>query len=184
MTADELLADGNRLFRDDLYWAALLRYNQASEAGMDSPLLHFNSGVAHYKAQQYERARASLLESSRSPSLEAISLYNLGLVSYAEGDLQAALDFFRQARDQQRRADISALARRAIAKLNRELAIEEENEMPAAVREQEIAFTHLGISARVGAGLDNNVFRSPAAAYINLADPNLPLVTPDRKSVV
>lgn len=29
MTAGEAFADGNRLFRDDLYWAALLRYRQA-----------------------------------------------------------------------------------------------------------------------------------------------------------
>ena len=28
-TADEYFADGNRLFRDDLYWAALLRYRAA-----------------------------------------------------------------------------------------------------------------------------------------------------------
>ena len=48
-TAGELFADGNRLFRDDLYWAALLRYRQAGEAGMDTPLLHYNTGVAHYK---------------------------------------------------------------------------------------------------------------------------------------
>ena len=26
--------DGNRLFRDDLYWAALLRYREAADAGM------------------------------------------------------------------------------------------------------------------------------------------------------
>ena len=44
-TASELFADGNRLFRDDLYWAALLRFQQASEAGMDTPLLHYNTGA-------------------------------------------------------------------------------------------------------------------------------------------
>ncbi|NOR37101.1 MAG: hypothetical protein GQ577_10155, partial [Woeseiaceae bacterium] len=54
--------DGNRLFRDDLYWAALLRYQEASEAGMDTPILHFNMGVAHYRAQQHIRARVSLLK--------------------------------------------------------------------------------------------------------------------------
>jgi hypothetical protein len=59
MSADELFRDGNRLFRDDLYWAALLRYEQAAEAGMDSPLLHYNTGVAHYKAGQHIRARES-----------------------------------------------------------------------------------------------------------------------------
>ena len=55
-TASELFADGNRLFRDDLYFAALLRYREAAAAGMDTPLLHYNTGVAHYKADQYVRA--------------------------------------------------------------------------------------------------------------------------------
>ena len=99
-TASELFADGNRLFRDDLYWAALLRYRQASDAGMDTPLLHYNTGVAHYKAQQYDRARESLLESSRYGPLQPISHYNLGLNAYAQGDIDAALRWFRRARDQ------------------------------------------------------------------------------------
>jgi len=178
-TANEMFADGNRLFRDDLYWAALLRYRQAEEAGLDTPLLHYNTGVAHYKAQQYERARESLLEASHYAPLEAISLYNLGLTAYAQGDIEDALRFFRQARDQQQRADISRLAHQAIAKLNRELAISDRIEVPAAVRQQERALTHFELRARVGAGLDDNVYRSPAVSYVDLADPNRPLVTPN-----
>ena len=65
--ASDAFADGNRLFRDDLYWAALLRYRQAEEAGLDTPLLHYNSGVAHYRAQQYTRARVALLKAAQSP---------------------------------------------------------------------------------------------------------------------
>ena len=57
MNAQDLFDDGNRLFRDDLYWAALLRYKQASEAGMNTAPLHYNTGVAHYKAGQHNRAR-------------------------------------------------------------------------------------------------------------------------------
>lgn len=178
-TANELFTDGNRLFRDDLYWAALLRYGQASDAGMDTPLLHYNTGVAHYRAQQYGRARAALLEASRHGPLQAISLYNLGLNSYAQGDINDALDFFRQARDQQQRADISNLARRAISQLNHELEMADWLEVPAAVRERERSFAHFDISARVGAGIDDNVFRSPSVSYVDLADPNRPLVTPN-----
>ena len=178
-TADEMFADGNRLFRDELYWAALLRYRQAGEAGLDTPLLHYNSGVAHYKAQQYERARESLLEASKYAPLEAISLYNLGLTAYAQGDTNAALRFFRRARDQQQREDISTLARRAISKINRELAITDRIEVPAVVQERERKLTHFELSARVGAGLDDNVYRSPAVSYVDLADPNRPLITPN-----
>jgi len=68
MTADDYFEDGNRLFRDDLYWAALLRYRQASESGMDTPLLHYNKGVAHYRANQNIRAREELLKALQSPT--------------------------------------------------------------------------------------------------------------------
>jgi hypothetical protein len=31
LTGEQYFADANRLFRDDLYWAALLRYRQAMD---------------------------------------------------------------------------------------------------------------------------------------------------------
>jgi tetratricopeptide (TPR) repeat protein len=178
-TASDLFADGNRLFRDDLYWAALLRYQQASDAGMDTPLLHYNSGVAHYKAQQYVRARKSLLEASQYGPLQPISHYNLGLNAYAQGDIDEALHWFRLARDQQQRKDISRLANRAILKLNRELALAEPIKVPATVRERERKFTNFDLRARVGVGIDDNVFRSPSDSYVDLANPAQPLVTPN-----
>lgn len=178
-TASELFADGNRLFRDDLYWAALLRYRQASEAGMDTPLLHYNTGVAHYKAQQYARARDSLIEASRYGPLQPISHYNLGLTAHAQGNIDEALSWFRKARDQHERDDISRLAQRAITTLNRELALADPIEVPASVQERERRFTNFELRARVGAGIDDNIYRSPAVAYVDLADPAQPLVTPD-----
>ena len=90
-TPSELFADGNRLFRDDLYWAALLRYREAADAGMDTPLLHYNVGVAHYKAKQHDRARESLRKAATYAPLAAISHYNLGLNAYAMEDYDAAL---------------------------------------------------------------------------------------------
>ena len=80
-TASELFADGNRLFRDDLYWAALLRYREAAAEGMDTPLLQYNIGVAHYRAKQHARARDALQESATYGPLTEISHYNLGLNS-------------------------------------------------------------------------------------------------------
>jgi tetratricopeptide (TPR) repeat protein len=178
-TASELLADGNRLFRDDLYWAALLRYRQATEAGMDTPLLHYNTGVAHYKAEQYARARDSLIVSSRYQPLQPISHYNLGLNAYAQGDLDEALRWFRKARDQRQRDDISRLASRAITQLSRELALADPIQVSAAVQEHERKFTNFEVRARLGAGMDDNVFRSPSISYVDLSDPAQPLVTPN-----
>ena len=114
-TAEELFADGNRLFRDDLYWAALLRYRQAADAGMNSALLHYNTGVAHYKAGQYDRARFELEAAAKSARLEVVAHYNLGLNAWAAGANEEALSWFRLARDQQQNPQISKLATTAIS---------------------------------------------------------------------
>ena len=124
-TASDLFADGNRLFREDLYWAALLRYNEAAEAGMDTPLLHYNTGVAHYKAQQHNRARMSLEKAAAYGPLAPVAHYNLGLNAYAAGAYEEAMGWFRRAASQQERKDIARLSRQAMGRL-RETRAEEE----------------------------------------------------------
>ena len=184
MTADEAFADGNRLFRDDLYWAALLRYRQAGEAGMVSPLLDYNMGVAHYRAGQHIRARQSLLRAADAPDLRVLAHYNLGLNAYAAGDVDDALGWFRRARDQEQDPRIRKLAIAAIARLQRQRRAED----PMLVRvekrreERERKITNFTWGARVGFGTDDNVFRTPSQDYVDFADPNLPLVTPETVS--
>ncbi|MDH3337460.1 MAG: hypothetical protein OEM76_06510 [Gammaproteobacteria bacterium] len=182
MTAAEAFEDGNRLFRDDLYWAALLRYRQAGEAGMDSALLHFNTGVAHYWAQQHIRARESLLEASRSAGLRVISHYNLGLNAYAAGDIDDALNWFRQASDQEENEKIRKLAMIAISRLQAEKKAEDPILVRVEKRREEKKFANFDLEGRVGFGSDDNVFRAPSQAYLDFSDPALPLVTPEEMS--
>jgi tetratricopeptide (TPR) repeat protein len=148
-TASELFADGNRLFRDDLYWAALLRYREAAEAGMDTPLLHYNMGVAHYRAKQHARARESLQRSATYGPLTPISHYNLGLNAYAMDDIDGALRWFRRARDQQQRRDISRLARQAIRQLQGEIEAAAPVTIEAAAEERQRNLTNLDVRIRV-----------------------------------
>lgn len=184
-TASELFADGNRLFRDDLYWAALLRYREASDAGMDTPLLHYNTGVANYKAQQYVRAREALEKAATYGPLAPISHYNLGLSAYALNDYNDALKWFRRAANQDQQQDIARLARRAIRQLQDERRSEAPPAIQVALAERERKFINLDFRIRSGAGVDDNVFRSPAEPYIDLSDPNNPvLVTPEVQSGV
>ncbi len=171
--------DGNRLFRDDLYWAALLRYREAAAAGMDTPLLHFNTGVANYKAQQHTRARQSLLKSAEDPNLRVISHFNLGLNAYAAGNPDEALDWFRRARDQEESENIQTMARIAISRIQ----AERRQTDPVLVREdkrreEEQPIAGFEIKARVGIGSDDNIFRAPSQPYIDFADPTLPIVVP------
>lgn len=182
MTGEEAFADGNRLFRDDLYWAALLRYREAAEAGVDTPALHFNTGVAHYRAHQHIRARQSLLRAAQAPALRVISHYNLGLNAFAAGDLDEARDWFRQARDQEEDPRIRQLAIIALSRLRTEELATDTLLARVERRREEPELTSLQFRGQVGFGSDNNVFRTPSRPYVDFADPTLPIVSPQEAS--
>ena len=182
LTSDEMFADGNRLFRDDLYWAALLRYQQAIDAGMNSAVLYYNIGVTHYRAGQHNRARQALQTAEQAPSLRVITQFNLGLNEYAAGDVDKALEYFYQARDQRENRQIRKLARTAISRLEKE---QEEIELEAVPEEKakaEREYSRFDLTAYVGYGSDDNVYRTPSANYLDFSDPAVPLVTPEVQS--
>ncbi|MEM9403898.1 MAG: hypothetical protein AAGA44_15605 [Pseudomonadota bacterium] len=186
LSAEDAFRDGNRLFRDDLYWAALLRYEQAADAGMNSPALHYNIGVSHYRARQYERAARALERAAQSPRLAVLAHYNLGLTEYAAGNNAAALRWLRQARDQKENGKISSLAEKAIARLRDDvlresvIAVEEEPVEDEDVPVRELAreprpFSEFTAYARAGFGSDDNVYRTPSESYIDISNPNQPV---------
>jgi len=177
-TASELFADGNRLFRDDLYWAALLRYGEAAEAGMNTPLLHYNTGVAHYKARQYDRASESLKKAATYGPLAAIAHYNIGLSEYRLGNTEQALSWLRRAANQDERKDIARLARTAIRQVESELVEDSPVMQRAVVIQEKQKIGNFDFRLRSGIGFDDNVFRSPEKPYVDRADPNRPLVVP------
>lgn len=182
MSGEEYFEDGNRLYRDDLYWAALLRYRQAFEAGYDTPLLHYNEGVAHYRAGQHIRARESLLRALESPSLRITAQYNLGLNAYRLGDEDEALRWFRLARDQQENETIAEYASVAIARIRAQRALRDPIEIEQQRRQREARFADLEFSVLLSFGIDDNAFRSPSEPYVDFSDPALPLVTPTVQS--
>lgn len=178
MSAEEYFADGNRLFRDDLYWAALLRYRQAEEQGMDTPLLHYNAGIAHFRAGQHVRARESLLKAQEGPALRIPAQYNLGLNAWALGETDEALRWFRLVRDQDANPTLQKFAVVAISRIREQEETPTEYEVIVDERKKKREFTNLELRARLGYGHDSNVFRSPSQPYIDLSDPNLPIVVP------
>lgn len=182
MTADEYFADGNRLFRDDLYWAALLRYRQAADAGLDTAVLDYNTGVAHYRARQHVRARSALLAAAEDSTLRAAAHYNLGLNAYALGDREAALRWFRLALDRSTHSQLAAHAEAAIARL--QTAKETGGELPIAAGETDKAFANLELRARASYEYDGNIFRSPDRPYVDFSEPGSPRVQPTVQSGV
>ena len=182
MTAEEYFEDGNRLFRDDLYWAALLRYRQAGDAGLDTALLHYNEGIAHYRARQYDRARDALQRALDDPRLRDPARYNLGLNAYAQGQTDEALRWFWLVRDQAANDKLRDYAAVAIARIRDEQAQPDEFAVRIEERRKKRDFTDLELRARVGFGSDDNAFRSPSQPYFDLSDPNAPLVVPEVQS--
>ncbi len=179
LTPLELFEEGNRLYRDELYWAALLRYRQAAEAGLSTPLLHYNTGVAHYRARQYDRAREALLESLDSPELRVAAQHNLGLTEYAAGNNTEALRWFRLVRDQQQNPELSAYATEAIARIRtQELAGVEEVVVDAATRDPDEPVAQFELQALAGFGTDSNVYRTPGQPYTDYSQPDAPTVDP------
>ena len=168
LSAEQYFADGNRLFRDDLYWAALLRYRQAADEGMNTPLLHYNMGVAHYRAGQHVRARESLEKALGDPALSIAAHYNLGLNAYALGQTDEALRWFRLARDQnvntRKFRNTLSLPSPGFETLQ---AKPDDFEVRVVEREKKREFSDLKLHATVGYGSDSNVFRSPDQPYID-----------------
>ncbi len=182
LTADQAFEDGNRLARDDLHWAALLRYEQALEAGMNSAVLYYNIGVTHYRAGQHNRAREAFLIAQQAPGLRVMTQFNLGLNENAVGDIDKALEYFYMARDQRENRQIRRLARTAIARLEKEQEQIELEEIPEEKARIEREYTNFDLSAYVGYGSDDNVYRAPSVSYFDYSDPDLPLVTPEPMS--
>ncbi|MEQ8204888.1 MAG: hypothetical protein RIA65_01840 [Woeseia sp.] len=176
-SAEELFSDGNRLYRDDLYWAALLRYQQAADAGLDSSLLHYNTGVAHYRAGQFPRAGRAFERAASDPGLLHIARYNLGLTSMAAGERRTALDWFRQVEAQQSRPQLAALATLAIARLDRDDREQSVGDEPEGLAP--LPRPHgFSVRALLGFGSDDNAYRSPDEEYRDRTQSGAPLTVP------
>jgi hypothetical protein len=146
------------------------------------PLLHYNTGVAHYRARQYERAREALLLALDSTELRLAAQYNLGLTEYAAGDNEAALRWLRLVRDQEQSRKLSAYATEAIARIRVEElgGVEEVVAEQAAPVEDEVAkFELYGLA---GFGTDTNPYRTPSQSYIDYSRPGTPFTSPTVQS--
>ena len=112
-TAAALSAEGNALVRSGVYRTALLRYREAAAAGLDTPLLHYNLGVVHYKLGDFGDAADEFALATAEPRLAALASYNRGLALRAAGDSAAATVAFNAAADSADDRDLRRLAQGA-----------------------------------------------------------------------
>jgi len=175
-TAAELMAEGNHLARTGVYRTAMLRYREAAAAGLDSPLLHYNLAVVHYELGDFAAAADEFARAATEPALAALASYNRGLALRAAGNAAAANEAFLAAAESAddrhlRRLAESAAGERTAAEPPPSSSTRRSPEPAASVGGLELA-----AAARLGQ--DDNVYRSPAEAYVDLSDPTQPLVTP------
>ena len=81
-------------------------------------------------------------------------------------------------RDQQQNEKLQQFAVVAIARIRVASEGQTDSEVLVEERRERREFTDLEFRARLGYGGDDNVFRSPDQAYIDLSDPARPVVTP------
>ena len=170
-----LFKQGNALARSGVYRTAITRYREAAAAGLDTPLLHYNMGVAYYKILEYADAEAQFTRAAQDESLAALALYNRGLAERARGAGAAAGESFAAAAARAKDPDLRSLAERA-----RDATAARKNDARARAPQQQVdaplGELYFSIATRVAQ--DDNVYRTPAAPYVDLSDPARPLVTP------
>jgi hypothetical protein len=180
-TAAELLAEGNSLGRSGVYRTALLRYREAAAAGLDTPLLHYNLGVVRYELGDFAAAADEFALATTEPVLAALASYNRGLALRAAGDNAGATAAFNAAADGADDRDLRRLAESATESQptlgpQQEARVTRSFDRAIAAADERIGELELTAAARIGQ--DDNVYRTPPAAYVDLADPLQPIVTP------
>ena len=89
---------GNGLYNKGSFDGALSKYQDAQIDEPENPVLHFNSGDAHYKMEKYEEAVKEYEKASYSKDigLQAKSYYNIGNSLYKSGKMPEAIQYYQK----------------------------------------------------------------------------------------
>ena len=91
---------GVKAFADDKVSEAKERFSNAQVEDPKSPILRFNQGAIHLKEEKYDDAAkvfgeaAEAAKRDQEPGLAAAALYNQGIARTAKKDLEAAVDSY------------------------------------------------------------------------------------------
>lgn len=182
-----LLQTGNTLFRSGQYAEARDRYEEALATGLDTPLLHYNLGVAYYRLGNFQKAELALMRAAEDPTLAALATYNLGLATLAAGWPEVAASRFESVASLTSDRRLIGLADRALASLmesreERAVRPNRPSDTWRPWREAEPAIGQMSFIVAARYGTDDNVYRTPSAPYVDITQPGLPLVVPVRQS--
>ena len=94
-SARGLVRRGNKAYEAKRYDEAMKAYEQADVESPESPVVAFNQGAVHYRAEDYAAARESFekaAKASRDPAFEANCRYNVGDTWFKEARRQMDSD--------------------------------------------------------------------------------------------
>jgi tetratricopeptide (TPR) repeat protein len=97
--ANEAFAAGSEAFAEGDYLRALAYFEDARDAGVEGPAVHYNIGVCQYRLGNYAQAEAAFrLVADRYPKMRALAEYNLGLALLRQNRDAEARRQFEQVR--------------------------------------------------------------------------------------
>jgi tetratricopeptide (TPR) repeat protein len=175
---------GNAAFRAGNFAAAIESYREALAAGLDTSLLRYNLGVAHYRLGEFAEAELALQRASGDPRLEALATYNLGLTAMAGGwsnEAERHFEHVLSVSSDPALNDLATLAldRLRVAQAQNRASIVLSRRRP---REPEPAIGELDVIVAARYGADDNIYRSPSSAYVDLSQPGQPTIVPIKQS--
>jgi tetratricopeptide (TPR) repeat protein len=167
------ISEGNRAFRSGDYRAAISSYLASRRQGGESAVVNFNLGVAYYRVGEYAEAEQWLGRAARDSQYSSRARYNLGLVYWARGDTRSAKSEFKEVEQMASSRELRSLSHRALAELRRGA------DSPALRRSRSVGIDEgFSVLTSVKLGIDDNIYRSPDAPYVDLAQVGHPVVTP------
>ena len=167
------ISEGNHAFRSGDYPAAISSYLASRRLGGESAVVNFNLGVAYYRVGQYAEAEQWLGRAARDSEYSSRARYNLGLVYWARGDTRSAKNEFKAVEQTASSRELRSLSHRALAELRRGA------DSPALRRARSVGIDEgYSVLTSVKLGTDDNIYRTPGAPYVDLAQVGQPLVTP------
>lgn len=96
----DLNEQGNKLYRKEKYTEALEKYKQAQVRAPEIMLIDYNIGCGQYKAEAYKEAGQAfikIISSLEDKKLKQKAFYNLGNVLVKGGELEGAIEMYKEA---------------------------------------------------------------------------------------
>jgi tetratricopeptide (TPR) repeat protein len=135
-SASDYFKRGVKVAESGDFREALVQYQKAKEAGLDTAALKYNFAVVYYKLGQLEEAKKNFTELAKYPRFRRIAYFNLGLVANKQKDKSSAVRWFRRAYYSRARDGVPGVKADANDKKIKELAAEALKRMGEPLRKR------------------------------------------------